>query len=104
MHPKFILVSHPEKPLVGTLVYGRVGSHRDLVEGYVKVHGGGWYEKDDEKKTMLLYGSSGDYGEPRLAFLNRIPRELKGYTFLFSPDWGKTRAELDLSEVEWEEI
>lgn len=101
MHPKFILISRPESPLTGTLVYGRVAGHRDLVQGYVKVHGGGWYEKDDEKKTMLLYGSSGDYGAPRLAFLNRIPSELRGYTFFYSPDWGKTRAELDLSEVEW---
>ena len=42
MHPKFIIVSRPEK-------------------------------------TMLLYGSSGDYGEPRFEFLNRISRELKDY-------------------------
>ena len=101
MHPKFIIVSQPEEPLVGRLIYGKVNSHRNLVEGYVKVHGGGWYEKDDEKKSMLLYGSSGDYGEPKLQFLNRIPDELKGYKFLFSPDWGKTLSELDMSEVEW---
>jgi hypothetical protein len=50
---------------------------------------------------MTLYGSSGDYGEPRLAFLNRIPRELKGYTFIFSPGWNLPGNELDLSEVEW---
>ena len=61
----------------------------------------GWYEKDDEKKTMLLYGSFGDYGEPRLDFLNRIPSELKGYKFLYSHDWGKTSSELDVSGVEW---
>ncbi len=79
----------------------KVDSHRHLVEGYVKVHGGGWYEKDDEKKTMLLYGSFGDYGEPRLDFLNRIPSELKGYKFLYSHDWGKTSSELDVSGVEW---
>ncbi len=101
MHPKFILVSEPGSPLLGTLVYGKVGQHKELVQGYVKVHGGGWYLKDDEKKTMLLYGSSGDYGAPRLSFLNRIPRELKGYRFLYSPDWGKTTAVLDLEEIQW---
>lgn len=101
MHPKFIIVSRPDEPLVGRFVYGKVDSHRHLVEGYVKVHGGGWYEKDDEKKTMLLYGSSGDYGEPRLDFLNRIPSELKSYKFLYSHDWGKTSSELDVSGVEW---
>lgn len=68
---------------------------------YVKVHGGGWYDKDDEKKTITLYGSSGDFGEPRLAFLNRIPRELEGYTFIFSPGWNLPGNELDLSDVEW---
>ena len=47
MHPKFILVSSPEQPLVGTFVYGLVGQHKELVQGYVKVHGGGWYLKDD---------------------------------------------------------
>ena len=101
MHPKFIIVSRPESPLKGTLVYGMVVNHRDLVSGYVKVHGGGWYVKDDHKKTMLLYGSSGDYGEPRLDFLNRIPGELKGYTFLYSANWGRTSRELDVSDVEW---
>lgn len=101
MHPKFILVSDPKTPLTGTFVYGMVGQHRDLVQGYVKVHGGGWYDKDDVTKTITLYGSSGDYGEPRLAFLNRIPRELKAYRFLFTPFLGLPGNELDLSDVEW---
>lgn len=101
MHPKFILVSYPDKPLVGTFVYGLVFQHKDLVDDYVKVHGGGWYIKDDEKKTMTLYGSSGDYGSPKLSFLNRIPKELEGYTFLFSPGWNLPGNVLDLSEVEW---
>ena len=101
MHPKFILVSYPDRPLVGTFVYGLVSLHKDLVDGYVKVHGGGWYIKDDEKKTMTLYGSSGDYGEPKLAFLNRIPKELEDYTFLFSPGLNLPGIVLDLSDVEW---
>lgn len=101
MFPKFILVADPKKPLIGTFVYGMVYQHKDLVQGYVKVHGGGWYEKDDEKKTITLYGSSGDYGEPRLMFLNRIPRELEGYKFFYTPIHGLPGNELDLTDVEW---
>ena len=101
MYPKFILVSDPKRPLIGTFVYGLVWNHKDLVRGYVKVHGGGWYEKDDEKKTLTLYGESGDYGSPNLSFLNRIPRELEGYTFFYTPIHGLPGNELDLTNVEW---
>ncbi len=101
MHPKFILVSSPDSPLVGTFVYGMVGQHKELVQGYVKVHGGGWYLKDDAARTMTLYGSSGDYGEPKLAFLNRIPSELRGYKFFFSPGWNLPPNELDLTDIEY---
>ncbi len=101
MHPKFILVSSPEQPLAGTFVYGLVGQHKELVQGYVKVHGGGWYLKDDAARTMTLYGSSGDYGEPKLAFLNRIPSELRGYKFFFSPGWNLPPNELDLTDIEY---
>ena len=101
MHPKFILVSSPDSPLVGTFVYGLVGQHKELVQGYVKVHGGGWYLKDDAAKTMTLYGSSRDYGEPKLAFLNRIPSELRGYKFFFSPGWNLPPNELDLTDIEY---
>lgn len=101
MHPKFLLISDPKTPLIGTFVYGMVGQHKELIEGYVKTHGGGWYDKDDERKTMTLYGSSGDYGEPDFRFLDRIPSELKGYTFLYSTGWGGEERELLLDSVEW---
>ena len=107
MHPKFILVSRPREPLKGIFVYGMVSQHKDLLRayeeqnGYVKVHGGGWYLKDDEKRTITLYGSSGDYGEPKLSFLNVIPSELKGYKFIFSPGWNLPGNELDTSGAEW---
>ena len=101
MHPKVLLVSQPQTPLIGTFVYGMVGQHKELIEGYVKTHGGGWFHKDDRKKVMTLYGSSGDYGEPDFRFLDRIPSELKGYTFIYSPDWGDGERQLDVSEVEW---
>ncbi|MBO4634746.1 MAG: hypothetical protein J5669_05185 [Bacteroidales bacterium] len=101
MHPKFILVSSPDQPMVGTFVYGLVYQHKDLVKGYVRVHGGGWYYKDDIKKQMSLYGRSGDYGEPQFCFLDRIPAELRGYTFTYMEDWGSEERELDLENVEW---
>ncbi len=101
MNPKFILTADPRTPLVGTFVYGMVDQHRDLVRGYVRVHGGGWYDKDDVRKTMTLYGGSGDFGPANLAFLNRIPRELRDYTFIYQPVPGLPGNELDLSEVEW---
>lgn len=101
MHPKFLLISAPETPLTGRFVYGMVGQHKELIEGYVKTHGGGWFHKDDARKTMTLYGSSGDYGEPDFRFLDQIPSELKGYTFVYSPDWGEDEHELDVSDVEW---
>lgn len=101
MYPKYLLVSDPKTPRIGTFVYGRVWQHKDLLTGYGKPHGGGWYEKDDQNRTMTLYGSSGDYGEPRLSFLNRIPQELKGYRFFYTPVHGLPGNELDLTEVEW---
>jgi hypothetical protein len=101
VNPKFMIISDPGAPLIGTFVYGMVGQHKELVKGYVKTHGGGWYDKDDKRKTITLYGSSGDYGEADFRFLDRIPSELKGYTFLYSPDWGNSTEELDISDVEW---
>jgi hypothetical protein len=106
MYPKFILVSDPKKPLVGTFVYGKVWNHKDLLEayekihGYVKMHGGGWYEKDDAKKTITLYGESYDYGAANLSFLNRIPRELEAYKFLYTYFPDLPGNELDLTDVE----
>ena len=50
MYPKFVLVSRPETPLIGTFIYGLVWNHKDLVDAlpaYVKVHGGGWYDPYD---------------------------------------------------------
>lgn len=92
MHPKFILFSYPGTPLVGTFIYGMVGQHKELIPGYGKVHGGGWYSLDSDARTITLYGSSGDYGPANLAFLNRIPSSLRGYRFFYSPTWPGTGA------------
>lgn len=101
MNPKFLILSDPAEPLIGTFVYGMVGQHRELIKGYKKTHGGGWYAKDDKARTMTLYGSSGDFGEPDFRFLDRIPSELRGYTFTYSPSWGPDARELDLSDAKW---
>ena len=101
MNPKFLLVSDPSAPLIGTFVYGMVGQHKELVKGYVKTHGGGWFHQDEARRIMTLYGSSGDSGAPDFRFLDRIPSELKGYSFVYSPGWGEEEHELDVSTVEW---
>ena len=107
MNPKFILVSSPQRPMTGTFVYGQVWQHKDLLEawrdvhGYCKIHGGGWYLLDEEQKSITLYGSSGDYGEPRFAFLNRIPAQLKDYAFFYTPILGLPPNRLPLEDVEW---
>lgn len=101
MYPKFVIVSHPDRPFIGTFVYGTVCQHKELVKGYVKVHGGGWYDKDDANKTITLYGGSGDYGYPDYSFLNLIPRELQGYKFIHAPGPGLPGEELDLTWVGW---
>ncbi|MBR5735917.1 MAG: hypothetical protein IKX60_03895 [Bacteroidales bacterium] len=101
MYPKFIIMAYPDRPLAGTFIYGKVYNHCDLAKGYGKVYGGGWYEKDDTRKTMLLYGASGDYGEPCLELLCRIPRSLKGYAFYYASDPDDRPQPLDLNSVEW---
>ena len=83
--------------LTGAVAYAQ----QEEVHGYVKVHGGGWYHKDDHTRTMCLYGSSGDYGEPQLCFLDRIPAELKGYDFTYSAIWGYEGKPLNVDDVEW---
>ena len=102
LNKKFILVSQIDNPNVGTFVYGLVNQHEDLLVTFSEVvHGGGWWHKDDVKKEMTLYGRSVDFGEPDLNYLNRIPKELLGYTFLYAPDWGEDENTLSLKYVEW---
>ena len=101
MNPKFIIVCPPETPETGTLVYGMVFQHRDLISRHVYVRGGGWFYKDDINKVMHLYGSSGDFGSPRFRFLKRIPAELFRYKFTYSEEWGEPEHELSLEGMEW---
>jgi len=100
MYPKFIIVSQP-KEMKGYLRMGICINHKDLVIGYEKVHGGGWYMIDEEKKSVVLYGSSGDYGEPMFCFLDMIDRRFKDYSFWYASSMSATQNPIDTTGVEW---
>lgn len=100
MYPKFIIVTQPGE-LEGLLRMGECINHRDLIIGYEKVHGGGWYLRDDARKVVTLYGSSGDFGEPKLIFLNRIEARYRDYTFQYASSRDASPAPIDTSQVEW---
>ena len=53
------------------------------------------------RKTVTLYGESGEYGAANVAFLNSIPRELEEYKFLYTYFPDLPGNELDLTDVEW---
>lgn len=100
MHPKYIIVTQPHETR-GLLRMGMVINHKDLVIGYEKVHGGGWWMRDDEKKEIVLYVASCDYGSADFRFLNMIPKEFEEYTFYYTPYPNIPPNKLDLSEVKW---
>lgn len=107
MAHKFVIVSAPGER-EGLFLYGDVDQHKELVRAfeertgqYVKVHGGGWYHINQEGRIVTLYGQSGDYGSPQFQWMNRLPSELKGYRFFFTPIVHFPGNELDLEEVRW---
>lgn len=100
MHPKYIIAGNRITGK-GYLRMGMVINHKDLVTGFEKVWGGGWWARDDDKKIITLYGSSCDFGSADFRHLNRIDKELKDYTFIFTPIQGLPGNVLDLSAVEW---
>jgi hypothetical protein len=107
MAHKFVIVSFPGER-EGMLLCGDVGQHRDLVHEfeqrtgrYVRVHGGGWYHQNERDRIFTLYGQSGDYGRPQLAWMNCLPGYLKGYRFVFTTSPNLPGNELDLEKVCW---
>lgn len=52
-------------------------------------------------KIITLYGSSCDFGSADFRHLKLIDRELKNYTFIFTPILDLPGNVLDLSDVEW---
>ena len=100
MYQKFIIAGD-RKTGRGQLRLGLVTNHRDLVIDYEKVWGGGWWDRDDNARTITLYGSSGDFGPANFAHMNIIDRSLRDYRFIYTPVPGLPGNELDTSHVEW---
>lgn len=57
--PKFIVED-------GKLVIEKITFHKQLVVNKDNVRGGGWFHFIPETKTILLYGSSSDFGKAKL--------------------------------------
>lgn len=100
MYPKFIIAARPGTT-GGFLRMGMAYNHKDLVIGYEKVYGGGWWSRNDEKKEIILYGSSGDYGSPKFSCLSMAPAQFRDYTFIYTPYQGLPGNVLDMSDVTW---
>lgn len=100
MYPKFIIAGNAATGR-GHLRMGTVISHRDLRIGYEKIWGGGWWARNDESRTVILYGSSGDFGHPDFNHLASAPRELRDYTFIYSESLSGQGRILDMDGVEW---
>lgn len=100
MNPKFIIAGNPLTGK-GYLRMGMVINHKDLRIGFEKIWGGGWWERDDEKKTVTLSGSSYDFGPADFSHLSMIDHELRDYTFFFTPVQGLPGNMLDLTGIEW---
>ena len=85
MYQKFIITSD------GTLRFGRVYQHRDLLQWNEEcAYGGGLWKICHERNAVLLYGRSFAFGPPELNCISRIewggidgiPRSL-----FFLPQW-----------------
>ena len=75
-----------ERP-VGRLILGNVGFHRELAqEGYYTC-GGGYWDIDDEKKTITLDDYSSDFGEAQFADRDweyiECDSDFEGYTVTY---------------------
>lgn len=100
MYPKFIIAGNAVTGR-GYLRMGTVINHKDLRIGYEKIWGGGWWARNDETRTIILYGSSGDFGHPDFSHLASAPRELRDYTFIYSESLSEQGRILDMDGVEW---
>ena len=100
MYPKFIISGNVATGK-GYLRMGTVINHKDLRIEYEKIWGGGWWARNDETRTIILYGSSGDFGHPDFSHPASAPRELRDYTFIYSENSSGAGRVLDMSGVEW---
>jgi len=74
MYQKFIIT------LDGTLLFGNVFLHRELLPyGDSTCYGGGLWKIDDQRKCIILFGRSFDFGLPDFAYLQRVNYSETGY-------------------------
>ena len=86
MARKFIITND------GTLVFGEVELHRDLIpEGDDTCHGGGMWRIDNQRGVIVLSGRSFDFGSPDFTCFKRVDRSsgpgLLGYPILYRRDF-----------------
>ncbi len=100
MYPKFI-IADDARDGNGYLRLGKVLNHSDLRIGYEKIWGGGWWEIQEDTKTILLYGSSGDFGSPKFSHLKYIDRQFRDYKFVYTTFPERPGNVIDISQIEW---
>ena len=85
MYQKFIITQN------GVLRFGTVYLHRDLLQENESCdYGGGLWKVDEERKIVLLFGRSFDFGQPLFEFVRRIEWDgLGGQAFplFYAPGW-----------------
>lgn len=85
MYQKFIILSD------GTLRFGRVYMHRDLLLPSERcTYGGGLWRVDEGRRAILLFGRSFDFGPPDFDYVRHI--DWSGThsplrTLLYLPHW-----------------
>jgi len=72
----------------GTLRFGDVSLHRDLIPmGDDTCHGGGFWQIDNQRGIVILSGRSFDFGAPEFSYLRRVDRTegpgLLGYPIFY---------------------
>lgn len=100
MYPKFIIAGDARTG-EGCLRMGMVINHKDLRIGYEKIWGGGWWSRNDETRTITLYGSSGDFGYPDFSHWKMADRQLRDYVFIYASSPSGAGKTLDTSGIRW---
>lgn len=85
MYQKFIINQD------GVLKFDHTYLHRDMLSpGERCVYGGGLWKVDENRKAILLYGRSFDFGPPDFEYVRKIDwNGLEGshYPLLYLPYW-----------------
>lgn len=76
----------------GTLVFGDVEYHYELIpDGESTCHGGGFWQIDNQKGLIVLSGRSFDFGAPEFSYLQRVDRSsgpgLLGYPIVYKREF-----------------